>query len=140
LSLGGGAAHPGEQALSDKVGWDQVRGGGGAGRRNLDHSAARRAAVDLAGGATQINLKLPKPDGTLTVRMSGGVNRFDVHTAGQVPVRLRLGSGAGQVVLDGTSHSGVAAGALFTPAHWDQTVDRIDLDAVAGMSALTIGP
>jgi alcohol dehydrogenase YqhD (iron-dependent ADH family) len=72
--------------------------------------------------------------------MSGGVNQFFVHTVGEVPVRVRLGSGAGQVVLDGTSHLGVAAGALFTPDRWDETVDRIDVNAVAGMAALTIGP
>jgi hypothetical protein len=43
-------------------------------------------------------------------------------------------------VLDETSHSGVAAGALFTPERWNETVDRIDVDAVAGMSELTVGP
>jgi hypothetical protein len=66
------------------------------------------------------------------------VNRFDVHTARQVPVRVRVGSGAGRVVLDGLSHNGVAAGALFTPDRWAAAASRIDVDAVAGMSALTV--
>jgi hypothetical protein len=127
-----------EIALSAKVRWN-LRVGGGTELSTIDLSRARLGAIDLAGGASQINLTLPRPDGTLTVRMSGGVNQFDVHTAG-VPVRVRLGSGAGRVVLDGTSHSGVAAGALFTPERWNETVDRIDVDAIAGMSALTVGP
>jgi hypothetical protein len=139
LSLGRGPARAVDVLLSASVRWD-LRVGGGAELSTIDLGGAQLAAVDLAGGAGRIELTLPRPDGTLTVRMSGGVSRFDVHTAGQVPVRVRVGSGAGQVVLDGTSHSGVAAGALFTPAGWNHSVDRIDVNAVAGMSALTVGP
>jgi hypothetical protein len=68
--------------------------------------------------------------------MSAGVSRFDVHTAQHV--RVRIGSGASSVVLDGLSHTGVAAGALFTPDLWAGAVDRIDVDAVAGLSAMTV--
>ena len=139
LALENGASTAVEVTLSSTVRWD-LRVGGGANLSTIDLSGARLAAVDLAGNASRINLLLPRPDGTLTVRMSGGVNQFFVHTVGEVPVRVRLGSGAGQVVLDGTSHLGVAAGALFTPDRWDETVDRIDVNAVAGMAALTIGP
>jgi len=139
LFLENGAATAVEVMLSSTVRWD-LRVGGGVSLSTIDLSGARLAAVELAGSATQINLLLPRPDGTLTVRMSGGVNQFFVHTADEVPVRVRLGSGAGQVIVGGTSHLGVAAGALFTPDRWDETVDRIDVDAVAGMAALTIGP
>jgi hypothetical protein len=123
--------------LSQRVRWS-LRVGGGVDLSTIDLSGARLAAVDLAGNATRIDLTLPKPDGTLTVRMNGGVNAFTVRSAGQIPVRVRVGSGAGEVILDGETHSGVAAGALFTPGRWANAVDRIDLDAAAGMSALTV--
>lgn len=139
LFLDDGAPPAVAVVLSSRVRWD-LRIGGGTDMSTIDLSGARLSAVDLSGGAGRIVLRLPRPDGTLTVLLSGGVNRFDVHTAGGVPVRVRLGSGAGQVVLDGTSHNGVAAGALFASDHWDAAVDRIDLDAVAGMSAMTVGP
>jgi hypothetical protein len=109
----------------------------GADRSSVDLSRARLAAVDLAGGSA-IDLTLPRPDGTLTVTMTGGVDRLGLRTAGRVPVRVRVGNGAGRVVLDGSTHDGVAAGALFTPAGWDGAADRIDVDAVAGMAALTV--
>lgn len=109
----------------------------GADRSSVDLSRARLAAVDLAGGSA-IDLTLPRPDGTLTVTMTGGVDQLGLRTASRVPVRVRVGSGAGRVVLDGSTHDGVAAGALFTPAGWDGAADRIDVDAVAGMAALTV--
>jgi hypothetical protein len=109
----------------------------GTDRSSVDLSQARLAAVDLSGGSA-LDLTLPRPDGTLTVRMTGGVDRLGLRTAGRVPVRVRVGSGAGRVVLDGAAHNGVAAGAQFTPAGWDRAADRIDVDAVAGMAALTV--
>ncbi|GAB1640913.1 hypothetical protein [Krasilnikovia sp. MM14-A1259] len=126
-------------ALSARVRWD-LRVSGGASLSTLDLREGRLGTVDLAGGASLVDLTLPRPDGTLTVRMTGGVSRFDVHTAARVPVRVRLVAGAGQVVLAGRAHDGVAAGALFTVDGWEEAVDRIDVDAAAGVSALTVAP
>jgi hypothetical protein len=128
---------PVEITLAADVRWD-LRIGGGVDLSTIDLSGARPRSVELTGGASEIDLTLPRPDGTLTVTLSAGVSRFDVHSALHVPVRVRVGSGASMVVLDGLSHRGVAAGALFTPALWAGAVDRIDLDAVAGMSAMTV--
>jgi hypothetical protein len=124
-------------ALNVKVRWD-LRVLGGAKQTVIDLSGGRVDGVELAGGATRIDLTLPRPDGTLSVRMTGGVNQFLVHTADSVPVRVRVGSGAGRVVLDGRQRNGIAPGASFTTARWTNGGDRIDLDAVAGMATLTV--
>ncbi|MEV6599781.1 hypothetical protein AB0M36_23445 [Actinoplanes sp. NPDC051346] len=124
-------------ALTSRVRWD-LRVAGGASLNTIDLSDGGVSGVDLTGGASRINLILPRPDGTLSVRMTGGVSLFDVRTADRVPVRVRVGGGADQVVLNGHSHSRVAAGSLFTPASWARAADRIDVDAAAGMSALTL--
>jgi hypothetical protein len=134
-----GDAQSVDVALNAAVRWD-LRMTGGADLSTIDLSAGRVGGVDLTGGASRITLTLPRPDGTLSVRMSGGVSLFDVRTAGRVPVRVRVGSGAGQVTLDGRSHSGVAAGKIFTPDLWAEAVDRVDVDAAAGMSTLTVAP
>jgi hypothetical protein len=132
-----GDAQTVDVALNAAVLWD-LRMAGGADLSTIDLSLGRVGGVDLTGGASRISLTLPRPDGTLSVRMSGGVSLFDVRTTGRVPVRVRVGNGAGQVTLDGRKHSGVAAGRTFTPEHWGETEDRIDVDAIAGMSALTV--
>ncbi|MEU4218704.1 hypothetical protein AB0F10_25465, partial [Actinoplanes sp. NPDC026623] len=138
LSLDGDAQSV-DIALNSAVLWD-LRVAGGADLSTIDLSAGRVGGVDLTGGASRIRLTLPRPDGTLGVRMSGGVSLFDVRTAGGIPVRVRVGAGAGRVTVDGLLHAGVAAGKTFTPAAWADAVDRVDVDAAAGMSALTVVP
>ncbi|GGQ47786.1 hypothetical protein [Couchioplanes azureus] len=123
--------------LTSRVRWD-LGVAGGASLSTIDLSGGGVSGVNLTGGASRITLTLPRPDGTLRVRMTGGVSFFDVRTAGPVPVRVRVGGGADHVVLHGHSHSRVAAGSLFTPANWTGAADRIDVDAAAGMSALVV--
>jgi hypothetical protein len=105
----------------------------------FDLGDAEVDAVDFAGDAARIDLTLPEPDGTLPIRLSGGVNRFEVSTGQGVPVRVRARGGAGQVKLDGRTDDGVARGASFLSPDWAGSKNRIDLDAVAGVGTLRVG-
>ena len=124
--------------LNADVRWSmRITGGVKAGV--FDLGAAKVDEVDFAGGATRIDLTLPRPDGTLPIRLSGGVNRFEVSTDQGVPVRVRTRRGAGQVKLDGRTDDGVARGASFLSPDWAGSENRIDLDAVAGVGTLRVG-
>jgi hypothetical protein len=124
--------------LNADVRWSmRITGGVKAGV--FDLGAARVDQVDFAGGAARIDLTLPRPDGTLPIRLSGGVNRFEVYTDQGVPVRVRTRRGAGQVKLDGRTDDGVARGASFLSPDWADSENRIDLDAVAGVGTLRVG-
>jgi hypothetical protein len=104
----------------------------------IDMSGGKLDRLDLTAGATRIEVTLPQPEGTLKVRMTGGVNQFLVHTVGPVAVRVRVGAGAGKVVLGGRTHRGVPPGALLTPPGWAKSPDRVDLDVSAGTGSLTV--
>ena len=123
--------------LNAAVRWN-LRIGGGTELSVIDMSGGKLDRLDLAAGATRIEVTLPQPAGTLRVRMTGGVNQFLVHTVGPVAVRVRVGAGAGKVVLDGRTHRGVAPGALLTPPGWAKSPDRVDLDVSAGTGSLTV--
>ncbi|AGZ41842.1 hypothetical protein [Actinoplanes friuliensis] len=124
--------------LNTDVRWS-LRISGGVRQGVFDLGGAKVGTVDFAGGAARIDLTLPAPDGTLPIRMSGGVNRFEVRTGRDVPVRVRTRKGAGQVKLDGRTDDGVARGAAFLSPGWSRSTDRIDLDAVAGVGTLRVG-
>ncbi|BCJ56658.1 hypothetical protein [Micromonospora endophytica] len=128
-----------EVLLNARVSWD-LRITGGTTDRRLDLAAARLTALEFAGGATRTELRLPKVDRGLVVRVTGGVNLFDVRVGGGVPVRVRAGSGAGAVQVYEQRRDGVPAGTVFGSPNWDQVAGRILLDLVAGAHIVTVRP
>lgn len=123
--------------LNPAVRWDVLVTGGQT-EVVVDLSGGRVGAVELAGGASRIELSLPRPAGTRTVTLAGGASQLVVHAPDGVPVRVRAGSGAGQVSVDGREHRGVSAGAAFAPAGWDGASDRYDIDCTAGVGTVTV--
>ncbi|MEG3635347.1 hypothetical protein [Micromonospora palythoicola] len=126
-----------EVLLSARVSW-HLRLTGGAAERRVDLSAARLSGLELVGGATRTDLRLPGVDGPLVVRVTGGVNQLDVTVTDGVPVRVRAGSGAGTVEVYGERRDGVAPGTVLGSAGWDRAAGRIFLDLVAGANVVTV--
>jgi hypothetical protein len=113
---------------------------GGTRTSILDLSGAAVRRVDLAGGAHTVDLTLPEPDGTVPVRVSGGAGTVRIHTTGHVAVRVRVRRGAGSVAVDGRTDDGVRRGTTLTSPDFARRRDRIDVDMVAGVGDLSIGP
>jgi hypothetical protein len=116
----------------------RVRLVAGATRHTVDLSGARVSGVEFVGGVGSIDLTLPRPSGTVEVRMTGGTGSWATHLPADVPVQVMAGSGAGAVTIDGTTRNGVAAGATITGDGWNAATDRFDIVATAGMSSLTV--
>lgn len=127
-----------EILLDQRVRWD-LRFSGGASETLVDLGAGRVSRMDFTAGSSRIETILPEPEGTVTVRMAGGASDFVVHAPGDAPVRVSAGGGAATVTVDGVRRTGIAAGSVFAPAGWDSSGDRYDVDAVAGVSSLTVG-
>jgi hypothetical protein len=126
-----------EIRLSERVRWT-LRLAGGADATTVDMSAGGLAGVEFTAGVSRVRLALPAPDGTVVVRVVAGVSEFDVTAPTDAPVRVRIGAGAGSVALDGATQSGVGGGTVFTPPSWAEAADRYDIEAVGGLSRLTL--
>ena len=120
--------------LDRRVRW-QVRMSGGAVGELLDLRGARLSGVDLAAGATRIELRLPEPDRAVPVRMAGGATEFTVHVPAGVATGVRVGGGAASTEVDGVRRTGLAGGTVVSTATGP---DRYDVDATAGVSTLTV--
>ncbi|MFL6142312.1 MAG: hypothetical protein ACJ72N_10670 [Labedaea sp.] len=140
LSLHDGAG-PGDAELqvelNSKVAWE-VRLDGGASEESLDLSTGHLSALEFGAGSARIDAILPRPSGTVPVRMTGGASTLDVHLPDGVPARVLLAGGAGQARIDGATHNGIAGGTTLSTADWDGTADRYDLNLVAGVSAVSV--
>jgi hypothetical protein len=122
--------------LDDRVVWT-IRIGGGSRLTRIDLSGAGVARIDLIGGAREIDLTLPRLRQVLPIRMSGGVHTWRITTADRVPVRLIARDGAGGVELYGDDQGGLDKGErVGTSGGTDD--GELDLDAVAGIGALTV--
>ena len=73
--------------------------------------------LDFAQGASDISVALPRPSGTVLLRLEGG---------------------ASQVTVGGASYSGIAAGTVITQPGWAAATGRIDIDATSGVSQLQV--
>ena len=120
--------------LNRAVRWD-IRLPAGAGEQRLDLAGGVVARVDL-GASGLIDVRLPPPDGTVPVSLTGGA--ASATLTGPGPVRITLREGAGEVVTPWTANNGTPAGAILTAPGWQATTDRYVLDARAGVGTLTI--
>ena len=134
---GKAAQAPVDIALNAGVRWT-VRLTGGTTKDVLNFGDSHLAAVELAAGATRIDLTLPPASGTLPVRVTKGISELHVRTAQEDPIRLDLRAGAGQVQLDGETRNGIARGVVLRSEGWGDADDRADLQATAGVGTLSV--
>jgi hypothetical protein len=119
--------------LDSRVSW-AVRLVGGARDMTIDLSGGSVRSVEFDGGAAQIDLRLPKPDRTVPIRMAGGVNQWRITTEGRVAVDVLARRGAGRVVLYGRDRGGLGRGGKVSA----DGRSGIDIDATAGFGTLTV--
>ncbi|MEU4221579.1 hypothetical protein [Actinoplanes sp. NPDC026623] len=123
--------------LSDDVRWG-VRLAGGASDQTVDLTGGSGGDVDFVAGTSRAEVMLPAARGTQRVTVAGGASQLLVHLTGTAPVRVATGSGAGDVTVDGQTHSGVSGGSVFVAPGWDTATDRFEVDATSGVSSLTV--
>jgi hypothetical protein len=104
----------------------------------VDLVGGRVAGIAVTKGSDVIDLTLPRPDGSVTVRLAAGASRLQLSLPGGVPARVNAAAGAGEVSLDGQDHVGVAAGSVFTTPAWAPGAAGYDVDATAGAARITV--
>ena len=95
------------------------------------------ATLEIRSGTTLLDVKVANLGGT-----SGRLLRASVP--GGVPVRVTAAGGAGEVSLDGATHTGVGGGSVFaTPGWWPGAsgapgAPGFNVDATAGANRVSV--
>jgi hypothetical protein len=90
---------PAELALNASVSWHiEVRGS--TSRLTADFSKIRLGSLNLAGGASRIEVVLPRPSGTIPVRILGGAGNVSIHRLEGVAARAHASGGATNLTFD----------------------------------------
>jgi len=117
---------------------------GGTERTAVDLRGGRVAGITVVAGSDIVDLALPRPRGTVPVLLSGGASQFLLSLPGGVPVRVTAAGGAGEVSLDGATHTGVGGGSVFaTPGWWPGAsgapgAPGFNVDATAGAARVSV--
>jgi hypothetical protein len=138
---GGGNGHPAAYAVSvvlnSAVMWN-LDLAAGTQRTSADLRGGRVDAITVTAGSDILDVVLPRPARTMALRLTGGASEFFVSLPGGVPAQVTVGGGAAYLTVDGQSRVGVAGGTVLTPAGWSTATSRFDIDAIAGVSRLTV--
>jgi hypothetical protein len=123
--------------LNAAVSW-QLDLAAGTTRTVADLAGGRVAGIAVTKGSDVIDLTLPRPDGSVTIRLAAGASRLELSLPGGVPARVNAAAGAGEISLDGQDQVGVAAGSVFTTPAWAPGVAGYDVEATAGAARITV--
>lgn len=123
--------------LNAAVSWQLVFAGGTK-RTVADLRGGQVSGIAVTKGSDVIDLMLPRPRGSVPVRLAAGVSQFLLSLPSGVPVRVTAAAGAGELSLGGRNHVRVADGSVFTTRGWAPGAAGFDINATAGAARVTV--
>lgn len=123
-------------ALNTSIPW-HIEVPDGLFKSTLDLAGLKVTAVTVDGGASQVEIRLPRPSGMVPVRFLSGASIITVRRPNGVAVRAVVRGGATKVQLDGRRVEWTDD----TPLHLSDYVDaadRYELEFTSGANHLTI--
>jgi DNA-binding MarR family transcriptional regulator len=95
--------------------------------------------LSLRGGASQVEVSLPRPRGTVPLTIAGGASAVTLLRPAGVPLRARLRGGASDLSLDGSHFGFLGRDWRWETPDFATAPDRYDLDLSGGASGVTVG-
>jgi DNA-binding MarR family transcriptional regulator len=124
-------------ALSPSVPWDlELRGG--VARLDADLTGLTLGTVELRGGCHQVTLRLPRPVGSVSVRLTGGASEVTLRRPIGSEARLRLTGGAAGLTFDAQRLGAVGGTVVLETPGFGAARDRYELELTGGASGLTV--
>ncbi|HEY5168428.1 MAG TPA: MarR family transcriptional regulator [Thermoleophilia bacterium] len=124
-------------SLTTAVPWD-ISLRGGMWKLVADFSALRVTALEVAGGASDIEVTLPAPIGIVPVRISGGASEVLLRRPAGTEARAEMNGGASQLIFDGQRLGAVGGRAVLTSGGFADATDRYEIRFTGGASQVTV--
>jgi hypothetical protein len=133
----GGNVTPNNVTLNQDVAW-HVTVRGGVARLDADLRNLRLEALELGQGASQVEVRLPRPAGVVPVRIRGGASQVRIRRPAGVPVRLRVGRGVADLRFDEQAWGAVGGGLRLATPDATQAPDRYEVEVASGAAHLEV--
>jgi hypothetical protein len=131
--------HPptGEITLSGRIPWT-IRAHWGMSDVSADLESLELRDLKIAGGSSRLEIRLPRPDTSIPIRIGGGASSLEVIRPAGVPVRVRIGGGASKLAIDNFSVGSAGGGTDWKSPDYDSAEERYDIAIGAGASKVTV--
>jgi hypothetical protein len=135
--LGARSSNRARVSLNQSIPWE-VEVGAGASRDQLDLGSVHLTSLQVSGGASQAEVTLPRPVGTVPIRVSGGASTITIHRPTGIAVRVQMSGGASNLTVDGDHRSVLGGDVSWKGSDYDSAGDRYDFEVSGGASNVTI--
>jgi DNA-binding MarR family transcriptional regulator len=130
----GVAAH---LTLTSAVPWTiEIRGG--ISELAADLRELTIAAIEITGGASSSELRLPRPRGTSQLRVTGGANHVVVRRPKGVAAQAIVRGGANSLAFDAQHHGSFGSTARLATPDFDTATHRWSIELTGGASDLSV--
>ena len=126
-------------ALNARVPW-RIAVDGGVSGLDADLSGLRLESFGVDGGAGDVDLMLPEPSGTVSIRIEGGVNNLCVRRPRSVAARVHVEGGAGKLALDGQRFGTDVCEATMESPSYAGATDRYEIVVGGGANSVSVSP
>jgi hypothetical protein len=94
--------------------------------------------VSIAGGVTRLDLRLPRPSGTVPIHIRDGAARVSIQRPDGAPIRATFPDGAASVQFDEQRIGPIISQTPVQSPDYDSASDRYDVEVQGGAAELTI--
>lgn len=123
--------------LTSAVPWSiEVRGG--VSQLDADLRELTVSAVEVLGGASRCALRLPRPHGHATLRVSGGANDVEVRRPRGVAAQAIVSGGASSLRFDAQEIGALGGTVKLSTRDYDAAADRWSIELSGGASGLRV--
>ncbi len=124
-------------ALNGELPWEiQLEGGLTDLMGTLD--GVRLGRLDVGGGTNHVDLVLPRPSGTVLVRLGGVASSIRFRRPAGVPVAVRIDGGVSHLSVDDRRGGQVSGKRRYVGPGYEDSPDRYEFEILRGASSVVI--
>lgn len=127
----------GEITLSGRVPWD-IEARWGMSNVVADLDDLELGGLEISGGSSHVEVRLPRPRRAVRVRIGGGASDVELIRPAGVPVRVRIGAGVSKLAIDEFRLGSGGGKTDWRSPDYDEVEARYDIEIGAGASEITV--
>jgi hypothetical protein len=127
----------GELMLSGRVPW-AIKASMGMSDVVADLQELELAGLEISGGVSRLEIKLPRPKAAVSVRIGAGASNLELIRPAGVPVRVRIRGGASKLAIDDFRVGAAGGKTDWRSPDYDLVEGRYDVEIGAAASKVTV--